>query len=124
MYLERTHTITKEAIQAVIGFYATSEVPMLRRISKEIVYTLTGSTSNKGAFSINNIRDPTVKLASMVIGYRVFYSSRLNSVPSVAVHTAYKMITENANYDLCEAIRSQLMLNLQSIKKVNSLCYD
>lgn len=27
---------------------------------------------------------------------------------------------ENANYDLCEAIQSQLMLSLESIKKDNS----
>lgn len=50
MYLERTHTITKEAIEAVTGFYSTGEVPKLRQISKETVNTLTGSTSDGRAF--------------------------------------------------------------------------
>ncbi|XP_059076453.1 pollen-specific leucine-rich repeat extensin-like protein 1 [Cryptomeria japonica] len=57
----------------------------------------------------------------MVIGYWVFYSRRINSVPSTTIHTAYKMIVENADYDLCEASRRQLFLNLQSIKKDSSL---
>lgn len=47
MYLERTHTITKEAIQAVTNFYSTSEVPVSRHISKDTVYSLTRSTSDK-----------------------------------------------------------------------------
>lgn len=120
MYLERTPTITKEAIQVVTGYFLTGEIPMLRRISKDIVFKLTDSTSDICAFPINNIRDPVVKLAAMVIGYQVFYSSRLNSVPSVAIHTTHRMIIDNADYDLCQAIRVQLFQNLQSIKKDNT----
>lgn len=30
MYLERTHTITKESIQALTGSFSTGEVPELR----------------------------------------------------------------------------------------------
>lgn len=112
MYLERTHTITKEAIHVVTGFWSTGEVPKLRRFCKETITTLTSSTSDGHAFPINRIKDPAVKLATMVIGYRIFYSSRLNSVLSATVHTTYKMIVENVDYDLCEAIRSQLILNL------------
>lgn len=119
MYLESTHTITEEAIQVVTDFWSTGEVPKLRQISKEIVTTLTSPTSNGHAFFVNNIKDPMVKLATMVIGYQIFYSSRMNSVPSIAMHTAYKRIVENADYDLCEAIRSQFMLNLQLINKDN-----
>lgn len=106
MYLERTHTITKEFIRVVKSYFSTGEIPMLRQISKDTIFKLTGSTSDKCAFSINNIRDLVVKLSAMVIGYWVFYSSRLNSVPSIAIHTAHRMIVDNANYDICEAIRS------------------
>lgn len=121
MYLERTHTIKKEAIQAVTGYFSTGEVPELRKISKDTVFNLISSTSDGCSFSVNNIKDPAVKLVAMVIGYRVFYSSRLNSVPSATVHTTHGMIVDNADYDLCEAIRRQLFFNLQSIKKDSSL---
>lgn len=69
MYLERTHTITKEAIQAVTSYFSIGEVPEQRRISKEMVFTLTISTSDKHSFSIKNIKDPAVKLEAMVIDY-------------------------------------------------------
>lgn len=81
---------------------------------------LTQTTSDGRAFSVNNIKDPIVRLATMVIGYRIFYSSRMNNVPSAAVHATYRMIAMNVDYDLCEEIQSQFMLNLQSIKKGSS----
>lgn len=120
MYLERTHMITKEAIRAITGYCSNGEIPVLRRISKDTGFKLTDSTSNKRTFSINTIRDPAVKLAAMVIGYWVSYSSRLNSVPSATIHTTHRMIIDNANYDICEAIRDQLFQNLKSIKKDNT----
>lgn len=97
IYLERTHIITKEAIRVVMVYCSASEIPMLRRISKDTVFKLTGSISDKSAFSINNIRDPMVKLVAMVIGYRVFYSNRLNNVPSATIHTAHIMIVDNVD---------------------------
>lgn len=53
----------------------------------------------------------------MVISYRVYHSSRTNSIPEAVIHTAYQMIKENANYGLTEALRTQLILNQESIKK-------
>lgn len=120
IYLDRSYTITKESIHAMIGFWQIDEVPKLGKILKETMVTLTLTTFDNPTFSVNNIKDPTVRLATMVIGYRIFYSTRMNSVPSAAVHATYIMIVENVDYDLCEAIRSQLMLSLQSIKKDRS----
>lgn len=53
----------------------------------------------------------------MVIGYMIFHSSRFNSVSTTTVHSAYWMVKENVDYDLYEAMRTQLILNLDSIKK-------
>lgn len=66
---------------------------------------------------MNNINDPIVKYASMVIGYQIYYSSGMNNIPTTAIHTAHQIIKEDVDYDLSEALRSQLMLNLESIKK-------
>lgn len=71
--------------------------------------------------SVNNINDPVVKYASMVIGYRIYYSSRLNSIATASIHIAYQMVKENVDYDLAEALRSQLMVNLEAIKKDKKL---
>lgn len=119
MYLNRSHTITKEVIHVITSFCQIGEVPKMRTISKEIVIALTRSTVDDRAISVNKIADPGVIFATMVIGYQIFHSSKMNNVPSVVVHVAYKMMIENEDYDLCEAMRSQLMLNLESIKKDN-----
>lgn len=66
--------------------------------------------------TVNDINDPAVKFASMVIGYIIFYSNRMNSIPTT-IHTAYQMIKENVDYDLTKALRSQLMANLEPVKK-------
>lgn len=66
---------------------------------------------------VNKINDPTLKYASMVIGYWIYYSSRMNNVPTTAIHTAYRMIKEDVDYDLSKDLRSQLMLNSEAIKK-------
>lgn len=115
MYLERTHDITPEAIHAMTSFCNVGEVPVLCKITKTKVTELTGSVSDQRAMTLNTMKDDLVKYACMVIGYRVFYASRMNYVPTVVVHAFYRMIKENAEYDLCTCIEKQLMENLKSI---------
>lgn len=117
MWLDRPHKISKEAIHTVTRLCATGEVPLLRYVPKNDVEKLTRSKWDGRAMTVNNISDPTVKYASMVIGYRIYYSSKMNNVLVAAIHTAYQMIIEDVDYDLSEALRSQLMLNLEAIKK-------
>lgn len=113
MYLGRSHTITMEAIHAITGFCQTDEVPKLRTISKETIIALIKTTSDDHSISVNNIVDQGDGFAKMVVGYQIFYSSRMNNVPSTVVHVAYRMMIEDAYYDLCEAMRNQLMLKLE-----------
>lgn len=117
MWLDRAHKITKEDTHAVTGLWATGEVPVLRTIPKNEVARLTKSKWDGRAMTINEIEDPGVKYSSMVIGYRVYHSSRTNGILGAAIHTAYQMVKENADYDLAEALITHLILNLESIKK-------
>lgn len=90
---------------------------MLRSISKDDVTKLKKFKWDGQVMMINEIEDPEVKHASMVIGYRVYHSSRTNSAPVAAIHTTYQTIKDNVDYDLSEALRTQLISNLESIKK-------
>lgn len=116
MYLERTHDITPQAIHAVTSFCNTGEVPALRKVSKMEIAKLTGSTSDSQGMTVNPIEDDLVKYAYMVIGYRTFSASGINSVSAAVVNTAYQMIKEDASFDLCTDIQRQLLLNLKAIK--------
>lgn len=106
MYLKRTHDITPEAIYVVTGFCNVGEIPVLRKVTKTKVTELTGSMRDKRAMTVNTIIDDLVKYACMVIRYRVFYASIMNFVPTAVVHAAYRMIKENAEYDLCTCMQN------------------
>lgn len=90
---------------------------LLRSIPKNDVEKFTGTRVDTRAMTMNDINDLVVKFASMVIGYRIFYSSIMNSILVGAIHTTYQMIKENVDYDLTEALRSQLMANLEAVNK-------
>lgn len=106
VYLDRSHTITKEAIHAMTSFWQIGEVPKLRTNSKETMIVLTQTTVDDRAISVNNIIDPTIIFITMVIGYQIVHLSKMNSVTSGDVHATYRMIVENADCDLWEAMRS------------------
>lgn len=100
IYLDRSYNITKEAIHVVTSFYQTGEVLELRKILQNTVIELTKTTYDAHATSISNIQDEVVRYARMIIGYWIFHSSQMNSVPSTVVHVAYWMIKENIDYEL------------------------
>lgn len=104
MYLERTHDIMPQAIHAVTSFCNIGEVPTLRKVSKMEMTKLTSSTSDSRGMTVNPIKDDVVKYACMVIGYRMFSASRINSVSATAVNATYQMIKEDASFDLCTSM--------------------
>lgn len=118
MWLDRPHKITKEAIHVVIGFCSTGEVSLLSSVLKNDVEKIIGSRWDGKTMMVNKINGLAMKYASMVIGYRIFYNSRsMNNISAATIHTAYQMVKENMDYDLAEAMRSQLMANLEVMKK-------
>lgn len=121
MYLVWTHDITPKAIHVVINFCNTGKVPALRKVSKTIMSKLTGSVSDSCGMTINSIKDDLVKYACMVIGYWTFSTSRINSIFVAAVNATYRMIKEDASFDLCTCMQRQLLLNLNSIKQDNAM---
>lgn len=101
MHLECTHDITLEAIHAVTSFYNIGEVPTLKKVTKMEMTKLTGSLSDQWAMTINTIKDDLVKYDCMVIDYQMFYANRVNFDPAAAVNVTYKIIKEDASFDLC-----------------------
>lgn len=66
---------------------------------------------------INIIKEDDVKFASMVIGYKVYQSNRLNLVSSTAIHVSYKMVKEDWYYDLCNVLLEELLIIFKKIKQ-------
>lgn len=52
-----------------------------------------------------------------MIGYKIYYSNKENSVSRTTIYATYEMIQEKNKYDLCELLQSELMKHLAKIKK-------
>lgn len=71
--------------------------------------------------TVNPIKDELVKYTYMVIGYRTFSASEINSISAAMVNATYRMIIEDKSFDICTGMQRKLLLNLKAIKKDNSL---
>ena len=52
--------------------------------------------------SIDTIKEPLVDFVVKVISHKFYQSSRLNSVPYIAVDVGYKIVKKDHAYDLAE----------------------
>ena len=72
---------------------------------------------------INTVIDPELRFGIYVIAYRIYSSSRLNSVACEAVDLAFKMVKKNLEFDLSDLLLVQLNKNMESIRtSKNNLC--
>ena len=55
---------------------------------------------NKRCMMIDTITDPLINLVVRVISHKFYQSSRLNSVPCIAMDVAYKIFKKDHTYDL------------------------
>ena len=57
---------------------------------------------------IDTIKDPLLYFAVIIVSHKLFQSSRLNSVPCIAVDVAYKLVKKDHTYDLAEIMKQQI----------------
>lgn len=75
------------------------------------------ATFDQRALTINPIRSSIVRYATMLIGYKIYYTNRDNLVIATVIHVAQDMVEKNFDYDLCELLQQQLMEKLEIKKK-------
>lgn len=81
MWLDSIFKITKEAIEVVIGLPSTDTQPKKKKkIPNNDEINLIRATFDSHSLRVSTINDDNVKYASMVIGYKVAHTNRLNSV--------------------------------------------
>lgn len=96
---------------------ASGEVPSLRKISNNTVVAAIGSQFDNREMTIHDILEHDVKFASMVVGYKVYQSSKQNFVFGTTIYTTYQMLKEDKRYDLCTVLLNELLSNLKKIKQ-------
>lgn len=66
--------------------------------------------------TIDDILENDVRFSSIIIGYKVYQSSILNSVSEITIYAAYQIVKEDMQYDLCFFLLEEILSNLKKIK--------
>lgn len=115
LWLKKPYKITKEAIQAIIGFPSVGQ-HLDKKVSNDFMRKIIGATSDKRSIKVSTIINKNMKFGSMIIGYKVTLSNRPNSISSSYILAAYKMMRDNVKLDLCGWMLDELLINLGKIK--------
>ncbi len=67
--------------------------------------------------TIDTITDPLLDFSVRIISHKFYQSSRLNSVPYIAVDVAHKLVKKDHTYDLEELLLQQINENIGAITK-------
>ena len=70
--------------------------------------------------TIDTIIDPLIEFVVRVVLHKFYQSTRLNSVPCIAMDVGYKIVKKYHTYDVAELQLQQLMENLGAIRKTKS----
>lgn len=93
---------TKKAVHRVTGIPTLDRPKTLRSDKKEVIEKNTGAKWNNRGMTIDTIIEPLLDFSVRIISHKFYQSSRLNSVPCIAVDVAYKLVKKDHTYDLAE----------------------
>lgn len=94
--------IMKKIVHRVNGFPTLDQPKTLRSDKNEAIEKNTSAKWNNRGMTIDTITDPLLDFAIRVISHKFYQSSRLNSMPCIAVDVAYKLVKKDHTYDLVE----------------------
>lgn len=92
-------------------------MPSLRKVSNDTIIDTTREMFDSRVMTVNDILENDVKFSSMVVRYKVYQSSRYNSIFGTTIYFIYKMLKEDKRYDLCTGLINELLSNLKKIKQ-------
>ena len=84
--------ITKKIFHRVTGYPTLEQSCVIQSDAKEVIEMNTGVMWNKRGMTIDTITNPLIDFVVRVIAHKFYQSSRLNSMPCVAVDIGYKMV--------------------------------
>ena len=92
----------KKTVNRVTGFQTLDWPKTLRSDKEEAIEKNTRDKWNNKGMKIDTIKDPLLEFAVRIVSHKFYQSSRMNSVPCIAVDVAYKLVKKDHTYDLAE----------------------
>lgn len=108
--------ITKKMIHKITGLPMLSKAKATKTLGREELQKQTLAEWDGRGLKVNTISDVKLRFGIHVIAYKLYSSSRLNSVPSEAVDLALKIVKKNLEFDLSKVLLKQLNKNMDSIR--------
>ena len=91
-------------VHRVTGFPTLDQPKTLRSDKRETIEKNTGAKWNNRGMTIDTITKSLLDFFVRIISHKFYQSSRLNSVPCMAVDVAYKIVKKDHTYDLADLI--------------------
>ena len=104
LWLEQPVLITKKMINRITGLPMLSKAKATKTLSKDELQKLTQVVWDGRGLKLNNITNIELKFGICVVAYKLYSSSRLNSVSCEAVDLAYKVVKKNMEFDLADVL--------------------
>ncbi len=103
-------------IHKITGLPMLSKAKATKTLGREELQKQTLAEWDGRGLKVNTISDVKLRFGIHVIAYKLYSSSRLNSVPSEAVDLALKIVKKNLEFDLSKVLLKQLNKNMDSIR--------
>ena len=107
--------IDDDLIHKVTGFPNKGSNLVNTRHARKLVEAKLNSYFNGQNMKVNTIQDKSVRVTNNILGYKFNNSSRVDSTPSIFIHTTY--VTVNGEeVNLCEIVCTQLLDNITKMR--------
>lgn len=94
--------LTKKTIHRVTSIPTLDWPKTLCSDKKEVIERNMGARWNNRRMTIDTITEPLLDFSMRIISHKFYQSSRLNSVPCIAIDVSYKLVKKDHTYDLAE----------------------
>ena len=101
--------ITKRIVLRVIGYPTLEWSRAIKSDAKEVIEKNTGAQWKKRGMTTDTITNPLIDFVDRVIAHKFYQSSKINSIPCVAIDIGYKMVKRDHTYDVAELQIQQII---------------
>lgn len=109
LWLDQTYLITKELMRVITGLSDYRAIPIPKLSKNKDVVELIGETYDDRSPSINFVKNKVMKYLSMMIGKKLYFTNRDNSISATTINITYVTLELNKDFDLYEILKHQFL---------------
>lgn len=104
--LDKPYPITKDIISVNTRLCDKGTILVKKTMKNKEFETLTRVMGDQRALLIDIVVNLVVRYVTYGISYKIYFINREGSTSAIVVFVVYKLVMEDAVFDLCELLRS------------------